>query len=70
MAGSLLEVESAEKIEEREKYMAEKCPPLELPYSKDELVVSHDTSPDSDPDTDVRMKLSKSVAVVEPCQEQ
>lgn len=28
------------KVEEREKYLADKCPPLELPYSRDELMVS------------------------------
>lgn len=72
VAGNLLDVESAEKVEEREKYMAEKCPPLELPYSKDELMVSHHKNKDdcvehrhisrySDPDTDVRMKHSEPV---------
>lgn len=77
VAGSLLEVESAEKVDEREKYMAEKCPPLELPYSKDELMVSHHKNKDecveqrhisrySDPDTDVRMKHSEPVPVAEP----
>lgn len=40
VAGNLLEAESAVKVEEREKYLAEKCPPLELPYSRDELLVS------------------------------
>lgn len=35
----MLEAESTVKAEEREKFLAEKCPPLELPYSKDELMV-------------------------------
>ncbi|XP_031135760.1 troponin I, fast skeletal muscle-like [Sander lucioperca] len=35
---NLLEAEASMKIEEREKFLAEKCPPLELPYSKDELM--------------------------------
>lgn len=42
VAGNLLEAESAVKVEEREKFLAEKCPPLELPYSRDELMVSSD----------------------------
>ncbi|XP_074534107.1 troponin I, fast skeletal muscle-like [Halichoeres trimaculatus] len=37
VAGNLLEAESNVKATEREKFLAEKCPPLELPYSKDEL---------------------------------
>lgn len=45
VAGNLLEAESAVKVEEREKYLAEKCPPLELPYSRDELMVSPDQRP-------------------------
>lgn len=40
VAGNLLEAESVVKVEEREKYLADKCPPLELPYSRDELMVS------------------------------
>lgn len=39
VANTLLEAESTVKADEREKYLAEKCPPLELPYSKDELLV-------------------------------
>lgn len=37
VAGNLLEAESSVKATEREKFLAEKCPPLELPYSKEEL---------------------------------
>ncbi|KAM4602085.1 troponin I, fast skeletal muscle-like [Polymixia lowei] len=37
VAKDLLEAESVVKAGEREKYLAEKCPPLDLPYSKDEL---------------------------------
>lgn len=40
VANNLLEAESTMKAEEREKFLAEKCPPLELPYSKDELMAS------------------------------
>lgn len=45
VAGNLLEAESVVKVEEREKYLAEKCPPLQLPYSRDELMVSPDQRP-------------------------
>ncbi|KAK2880529.1 troponin I, fast skeletal muscle-like [Channa argus] len=38
VATTLLEAESEKKAEEREKFLADKCPPLELPYSRDELV--------------------------------
>uniref|UniRef100_A0A3Q1EVA5 Troponin I type 2a (skeletal, fast), tandem duplicate 2 n=1 Tax=Acanthochromis polyacanthus TaxID=80966 RepID=A0A3Q1EVA5_9TELE len=38
VANNLLEAEATAKTGEREKFLAEKCPPLELPYSKDELV--------------------------------
>jgi len=38
VATNLLEAESVEKASERERFLADKCPPLELPYSKDELV--------------------------------
>uniref|UniRef100_A0A3Q4BTA9 Uncharacterized protein n=1 Tax=Mola mola TaxID=94237 RepID=A0A3Q4BTA9_MOLML len=38
VAGNLLEAESSAKVDEREKFLAEKCPPLELPYSRDELL--------------------------------
>nr|XP_046250908.1 troponin I, fast skeletal muscle-like [Scatophagus argus] len=38
VANNLLDAESTVKAEEREKFLAEKCPPLELPYSKDELM--------------------------------
>lgn len=40
VAGNLLDAESVVKVDEREKYLADKCPPLELPYSRDELMVS------------------------------
>lgn len=39
VANNLLEAEATMKHGEREKFLAEKCPPLELPYSKDELTV-------------------------------
>ncbi len=39
VANNLLEAEATVKVGEREKFLGEKCPPLELPYSKDELVV-------------------------------
>ncbi|KAM3870194.1 troponin I, fast skeletal muscle-like [Diretmus argenteus] len=38
VAKDLLEAEASAKGDEREVYLAEKCPPLELPYSKDELL--------------------------------
>ncbi|KAM6937627.1 troponin I, fast skeletal muscle-like isoform 1-T1 [Xenentodon cancila] len=38
VANNLLEAEAATKAGEREKFLAEKCPPLELPYSREELV--------------------------------
>ncbi|XP_069019599.1 troponin I, fast skeletal muscle-like [Embiotoca jacksoni] len=38
VANNLLDAESTVKVGEREKFLADKCPPLELPYSKDELV--------------------------------
>ncbi|CAJ1056021.1 troponin I%2C fast skeletal muscle-like [Xyrichtys novacula] len=37
VAGTLLDAESTVKAKEREKFLADKCPPLELPYSKEEL---------------------------------
>lgn len=39
VANNLLEAEAAVKAEEREKFLADKCPPMDLPYSRDELVV-------------------------------
>lgn len=39
VAGHLLDAEAAVKAEEREKFLSNKCPPLELPYSKEELMV-------------------------------
>ncbi|XP_042361277.1 troponin I, fast skeletal muscle-like [Plectropomus leopardus] len=38
VATNLLEAESVMKVDEREKFLADKCPPLELPYSRDELL--------------------------------
>ncbi|XP_068595750.1 troponin I, fast skeletal muscle-like isoform X2 [Brachionichthys hirsutus] len=38
VANNLLEVEAEKKVDERDTFLANKCPPLELPYSKDELV--------------------------------
>lgn len=35
----MLDAESQVKADDREKFLAGKCPPLELPYSKDELMV-------------------------------
>uniref|UniRef100_A0A671U7M0 Troponin I2, fast skeletal type n=1 Tax=Sparus aurata TaxID=8175 RepID=A0A671U7M0_SPAAU len=37
VANTLLEAESNVKTEEREKFLKDKCPPVELPYSKEEL---------------------------------
>ncbi|XP_061780693.1 troponin I, fast skeletal muscle-like [Nerophis lumbriciformis] len=37
VANNLLEAEATEKVGERERFLADKCPPLELPYSGDEL---------------------------------
>ncbi|KAK6318473.1 hypothetical protein J4Q44_G00117640 [Coregonus suidteri] len=38
VAKDLLEAEALEKVKERERYMDENCPPLEIPHSKDDLV--------------------------------
>ncbi|KAM9376255.1 uncharacterized protein KZ484_008876 [Pholidichthys leucotaenia] len=38
VANTLLEAEAEKKAEEREKFLSEKCPPVELPFSRDELV--------------------------------
>ncbi|CAK6978695.1 troponin I%2C fast skeletal muscle-like [Scomber scombrus] len=38
VANTLLEAEANVKTGEREKFLEDKCPPLELPYSKDELL--------------------------------
>ncbi|XP_068579273.1 troponin I, fast skeletal muscle-like [Cebidichthys violaceus] len=37
VATNMLEAEAGVKVGEREKFLADKCPPLELPYSKEEL---------------------------------
>lgn len=39
VAGNLLDAEANVKAKERETFLAEKCPPVELPYSRDELLV-------------------------------
>lgn len=39
VANNLLDAEATVKADEREKFLAEKCPSVELPYSKDELMV-------------------------------
>lgn len=39
VANNLLEAESNVKTTEREKYLKDKCPPVDLPYSKEELTV-------------------------------
>ena len=40
VAKDLLEAEAKEKVEERKKYMEENCPPLDMPHSKEELMVN------------------------------
>lgn len=39
VAKDLLEAEANVKAKERETYLAEKVPPLQLPHSKDDLAV-------------------------------
>lgn len=39
VAGNLLDAEANVKAKERETFLADKCPPVELPYSRDELLV-------------------------------
>lgn len=39
VAKDLLEAEALEKAEERKRYLEEKCPVLDFPHSKDELMV-------------------------------
>uniref|UniRef100_A0A8C7XS78 Troponin I type 2a (skeletal, fast), tandem duplicate 2 n=1 Tax=Oryzias sinensis TaxID=183150 RepID=A0A8C7XS78_9TELE len=39
VANTLLDTEATAKAQEREKFLAEACPPLDLPYSRDELLV-------------------------------
>uniref|UniRef100_A0A8C5HMA2 Troponin I, fast skeletal muscle-like n=1 Tax=Gouania willdenowi TaxID=441366 RepID=A0A8C5HMA2_GOUWI len=41
VATNLLEAESVVKVDEREKFLSEKCPPLEVPHSRDELELCH-----------------------------
>uniref|UniRef100_A0A8C7XUT1 Troponin I type 2a (skeletal, fast), tandem duplicate 2 n=1 Tax=Oryzias sinensis TaxID=183150 RepID=A0A8C7XUT1_9TELE len=38
VANTLLDTEATAKAQEREKFLAEACPPLDLPYSRDELL--------------------------------
>ncbi|XP_005748804.1 troponin I, fast skeletal muscle-like [Pundamilia nyererei] len=38
VAGNLLDAEANVKAKERETFLADKCPPVELPYSRDELL--------------------------------
>ncbi|XP_075995397.1 troponin I, fast skeletal muscle-like [Genypterus blacodes] len=38
VANMLLEAESKVKVDEREKFLGDKCPPLDLPGSKEELM--------------------------------
>ncbi|XP_040017529.1 troponin I, fast skeletal muscle [Gasterosteus aculeatus] len=37
VATNMLEAEAGVKVGDRENFLSDKCPPLELPYSKDEL---------------------------------
>uniref|UniRef100_A0A8C2Z1X8 Troponin I type 2a (skeletal, fast), tandem duplicate 2 n=1 Tax=Cyclopterus lumpus TaxID=8103 RepID=A0A8C2Z1X8_CYCLU len=37
VATNMLDAEAGVKVGEREKFLTDKCPPLELPYSKEEL---------------------------------
>lgn len=39
LAKDWLEAEALEKVKERERYMAENCPPLEMSHSKEDLMV-------------------------------
>lgn len=39
VANTLLEAEAEQKAEEREKFLTDKCPQMDLPYSRDELLV-------------------------------
>ncbi|KAG7256936.1 hypothetical protein CRUP_019552 [Coryphaenoides rupestris] len=39
VAKDLLEAEAVVKAEERDKYLLDSCPPLDLPYSREELTV-------------------------------
>nr|XP_020449243.1 troponin I, fast skeletal muscle-like [Monopterus albus] len=38
VAGTMLEAEAEAKAKERERFLSEKCPPIELPHSKEELL--------------------------------
>lgn len=42
VATNMLEAEAGVKVGDRENFLSDKCPPLELPYSKDELEVRQD----------------------------
>lgn len=39
VANNLLETEATAKAQERETFLAEACPPVDVPYSRDELLV-------------------------------
>ena len=52
VANTLLDAEAGVKTGEREKFLEDKCPPLDIPYSKDELVVRENRT-----DPSVRDKL-------------
>ncbi|XP_037539166.1 troponin I, fast skeletal muscle [Nematolebias whitei] len=38
VANNLLEAEAQTKTTERERFLAEKCPPMDIPYSREELI--------------------------------
>ena len=44
VAKEMLEAEAVVKVEERDKFLQENCPPLDVPYSREELTVSTGTS--------------------------
>ena len=44
VAKELLEAEALQKVEERDKFLQDNCPPLDVPYSREELTVSTSTS--------------------------
>ncbi|CAG5958570.1 unnamed protein product, partial [Menidia menidia] len=52
VANNLLETEATAKAEEREKFLAGKCPPVDIPYSRDEL-------------TDLCQKLHEQIGICE-----
>ena len=44
VAKELLEAEAVVKAEERDKFLQDNCPPLDVPYSREELTVSTSTA--------------------------